>query len=209
MEPDAMRSFWNWFRGNGPALRTLTSEDDPLWIELGSRLSLLHPDLTFELGAPGEPGSSEPGRREFVISAGGAREAFPAVRALTAAAPELPDWRVVPFRPRRELPPGVSVLGLALSPAQIRFELRPEPGGMGIVLYIPGYEKDDHARYMAAAFVLLDTALGEVDVEMKLGSIELRPLCKGSGEGAELFPRLPSSLDKMTTTTQESQATHG
>jgi hypothetical protein len=209
MEPDAMRSFWNWFRGNGPALHAVTSEDDPLWAELGLRLNTLHPDLTFELGAFDVPGSSELGRREFVISAGGAREAFPAVRALTAAAPELPDWRVVPFRPRRELLPGVSVLGLALSPEQVRFELRPEPGGTGIVLYIPGYEKSDHARYVAAAFLLLDTAVGEVDVEMNLGSIELRPLCQGSGEGAELFPRLPSSLDNMTTTTQKSQATHG
>lgn len=188
----AMRSFWNWFRGNAPSLQTLSSEDDPLWSELESRLSALHPDLTFELG------SSDEERREFVISAGGSREAFPAVRALAAAAPDLPRWRVVPFRPRRAHLAGVSVFGLALSPEQVRFELQPEPGGTGIVMYIPGYEKSDHARYVAAAFVLLDRALGEVDVEMKLGSVELRPLREGSGETAELFARLPASLDTIT-----------
>lgn len=198
-----MRLFWDWFRANGPALHALVSEDDPLWTELGSRLTALHPDLTFELG------SSDEGRREFVISAGGAPEAFPAVRALAAAAPELPHWRVVPFRPRRVTLASVSVLGLTLSPEAVRFELRPEPGGIGIVLFIPGYEKSDHARYIAAAFVLLDAALGEVDVETKLGSVELRPLLRGSGEGAEPFPRLPSSLDTMTTTKDEPQVTHG
>jgi hypothetical protein len=191
LEPTAMHSFWIWFRGIAVPLQALEADDDPLLTTLAGRLAALHPDLTFELGPPGEE------TREFVISAGGSREAFPAVTALAAAAPHLPLWRVVPFRPRRVSPTRVSVLGLTLSPADVRFELRPEPGGTGIVLYIPGYERNDHARYVAAAFALLDTALGEVDVETKLGSVELRPLAEGSGEKAASFLRLPSALDSL------------
>ena len=191
LEPVAMHSFWIWFRGIAAPLHALATDDDPLLTSVAARLAALHPDLTFELGPPdGET-------REFVVSAGGSREAFPAVTALAAAAPDLPRWRVIPFRPRRVSPERLSVLGLTLSPADVRFELRPEPGGTGILLYIPGYEKNDHARYVAAAFALLDTALGEVDVETKLGSVELLPLAGGSGEKAASFLRLPAAFDGL------------
>jgi hypothetical protein len=195
LEPAAMRSFWIWFRGIAASLRPLTADDDPILAALTEKLATLHPDLTFELG----PADDE--TREFVISAGGAREAFPAVTALAAAAPDLPRWRVVSFRPRRVSPARIAVEGLSLSPADVRFELRPEPGGTGIVLYIPGYERNDHARYVAAAFALLDTALGEVDVETKLGSVELRVLAEGSGEKAASFLRLPATIDDLPAAT--------
>jgi hypothetical protein len=50
------------------------------------QLIQVHAKLTFVFGPKADP-------REFVISAGDIREAFPAVSSLVAAAPKLDLWR--------------------------------------------------------------------------------------------------------------------
>ena len=40
---------------------------------------------------------------------------------------------------------------------------------------MPGYSRREHSRYLALALLMLDTLLGEYDVEMKLGSIAIEP----------------------------------
>ena len=90
--------FWSWFVQHEAQLFDLDPSREEhrerLFDELGNELQKVDPDLAFEFG-PNEP------RREFVVSAGGIKRAFPAVAALVDAAPPLDRWQVTAFRPRR------------------------------------------------------------------------------------------------------------
>src|ERR1700730_6959782 len=96
----AQEQFWNWFIAHEPELFDFDpnqlAERERIFDELANQLQEIDPDLVFEFG-PREP------RREFVISAGGIKRAFPAVVSLVDAAPSLDRWNVTAFRPRRPL----------------------------------------------------------------------------------------------------------
>src|SRR5437762_517391 len=94
----AEAGFWKWFVDHEAELFDFDPNQELERKDLFDRLALeLHKsnrDLTFEFGPKGAP-------REFVISAAGMKNAFPAVIRLTRAAPKLERWRVMAFRPRR------------------------------------------------------------------------------------------------------------
>jgi hypothetical protein len=181
----AIREFWRGF------LR----EEEAIYggAEFGAGLKELiervHPDLECDIGPV------EGGRRKIVISAGGIREAFPAVEALAEGAPKLRRWDVVRYRQRRALRGKFAIGGLTLSPDMIRCEISSGGPGAGIVLYMPGYTHAEHSRYLALALLLLDTLLGEYDVEMKLGTIGIEPSGKENSLRALTLDRLPGVFD--------------
>ncbi len=181
----AIREFWKEF------LRTETAlfageRPEPV---LGKLIERVHPDLEFDIGRAAS------GKKEIVISAGGIREAFPAVEALAQGAPPLPRWNVVRYRQRR-LPAGSFTFGgLSLDPHTITFTMSSGGPAAGIVLYMPGYTRGEHSRYLALALHVLDAVLGEYDVEMKLGSIRIEPPGAGPGDRAVTIDRLAAVFD--------------
>ena len=181
----AIKEFWREF------LRTEQSmfAGETAAAELRELIEHVNPDLEFDIGPLDE------GKREIVISAGGIRDAFPAVEALARGAPPLSRWNVVRYRQRHRVAGSISFQGLSLSPATIRFELPPGGPGSGIVLYMPGYSRAEHSRYLALALLMLDALLGEYDVEMKLGSIAIEALGEDRGSGAMTLDRLPGIFD--------------
>ena len=68
--------FWNWFQAHDSALFAVKTGNEPICGELSEELHRVHPTLTFEFGP------ADSGRREFVLSADGIKDAFPAVLAL-------------------------------------------------------------------------------------------------------------------------------
>ena len=60
---------------------------------------------------------------------------------------------------------------------------------------MPGYTRAEHSRYLALALLLLDTLLGEYDVEMKLGTIGIEPSEKENSSRALTLDRLPGVFD--------------
>jgi hypothetical protein len=80
----AQEEFWKWFTQHEAELHDFDpgqdTEREKIFNKLAAQLQKVDPDLTFEFG-PTEPG------REFVISAGGMKRAFPAVASLVNAAP--------------------------------------------------------------------------------------------------------------------------
>jgi hypothetical protein len=165
----AIREFWRAFLRTEEAM----FGGDGGAAELTELIGRVHPDLEFDIGPP------EAGRREIVISAGGIREA----------------WNVVTYRKRRPVGGTVTFQGLALSPDDVRFEFSPGGPGEGIVLYMPGYTRQEHSRYLALALLMLDTMLGEYDVEMKLGSILIEHLGPDRGARAGTLDTLPRVFD--------------
>jgi len=180
-----IREFWRAFLRTEEAMFA-GGESAP---ELRELIGRVHPDLEFDVGPPGA------GKREFVISAGGIRDAFPAVEALARGAPVLPRWNVVAYRKRRAVSGSVSFQGLALSVENVRFEFPPGGPDAGIVLFMPGYVREEHSRYLALALLMLDALLGEYDVEMKLGSILIERPGPDRGARAMTLDHLPRVFD--------------
>jgi hypothetical protein len=159
--------FWDWFKKNESRLFDHEADRDRVFDELAEKMIDVHESVTFEFGP------IEDGKREFVISADGIRDAFPAVERLYLSAPKLPRWTFLKFRARRD-PMGVEYGGVKVWPADVFCTIEPDRGRAGVTVYIRGYQDAQKKQYAAVAFLMLDQALGEYDVETKLGFVEVR-----------------------------------
>ncbi len=182
--------FWIWFRQNDAALFDFESDQQATFDRLAAEMHKVDPNLTFEFGPKAE------GRREFVISADGVRAAFPKVESLFAAAPALPHWKVVKFRPRRA-PADIEYRGMKVSAAKIAVMMEPQGAVTNLVVVIPGCSVEASKTCQAIAFLLLDQALGEYDVETKIGRVSVRA---PSGRDASAVPlrALPMAFDAVS-----------
>ena len=182
-------NFWKWFVEHEAELVDFESDPERIFRQLQAALHRVHPDLTFEFG-PKEA------RREFVISAGGIKSAFPAVVALAKAAPELPKWQVTAFRPRREAVGIVEFQDKRVDPKDVQFSLLDDGRKAGIHLFVPGYRESDTALTQIA-YLMLDEALGEYDVETRLGLIEILPPETRTDENRYPLAELPERFDSL------------
>lgn len=182
--------FWRWFADNDDRLFHFERDQEPTFDALATALSDVDPDLTFEFGPVHE------GQRDFVISAGGIKRGFDAVRRLVASAPTSARWNVIAFRPRRPIGNIVEFDGVRVDPSSVEYSLLSSKTAVGLYLFIPGYSSDD-SRFGQAAYLLLDEALGEYDVEMKLGLIKMfAPEAETNGP-RYAFVELPDHFDDV------------
>ena len=103
------QEFWRWFQANEKRLFEFETERDKKMSELELELHKVNQGLTFEVA------SEHNGIREFVISADGIKDVFPAVIALAEAAPNLSRWKITKFRPKQTVMK-VRYEGLEVSP---------------------------------------------------------------------------------------------
>jgi hypothetical protein len=186
----AYEKFWKWFLTHETTLLDFEAAQETTFDKLSAVLSSVDPDLTFEFGPPMP-------KREFVISAGGIKRAFPAVVALAGAAPHLPNWKVIAFRPRRSPLNLIELGGIHVDPKQVQFSLLDNGKKTGVYLFIPGYAKDD-IRYGQIGYLLLDEALGEFDVESRLGLIKMLSPSEVSDAARYPLDELPNLFDQLT-----------
>jgi hypothetical protein len=189
----AQDAFWEWFLQNERRLFEFDPLDEDtrekLFDEIADQLQAIDRDLTFEFGPPGSI-------REFVISAGGIKSVFPAVSALTASVPRLTRWRVTAFRPRRFPIMPLEINGKCVGPEDVHFTLVDNGKVAGIYLFIPSFIESD-VDFKQIGYLLLDEALGEYDVETRLGLIKMfSPDEHTEGERHPL-PELPALFDKL------------
>ncbi len=184
--------FWQWFDAHQDELFEFEVDQERIFDELSEQLIRVHPNLTFEFG----PKTSW---REFVISAGGIREAFPAVTSLQAAAPKLDRWRITAFRPRRTPLNSVQIGDTCLDPSNVEFSLLIKGSSIGIQLFIPGVSEKD-VTLKQIAYLMLDEALGEYDVETKIGVIQMLPRESPPTTRRYPFSELPSLFDQLAST---------
>jgi hypothetical protein len=186
-------NFWRWFRRSERRLLAFQPGDERTLDLLSDRLAAVHPDLTFEFG----PHGAVP--REFVLSAAGMKGAFPAVRALLAAAPPLPAWRLIAFRPRRYPISVVTIGGVTLDPDDIEVSLLHNGRIVGLHIFVPGL-LDGDTNFGQAIYLLLDEALGEETVETHVGPIEILPFEANTGGPRFPLPELPRRFDRLIAT---------
>jgi hypothetical protein len=194
------QDFWKWFSRHWDEVFHLERDRDRIFAALDRELKAVNPHLTFEFSA------ERNGKREFVVSADGISEAFPAVQRLVAAAPPLERWKIVAFRQRKALRTKngpafyMEYEGYKLQADDVFFRAAQTAGGkIGLELFVRNYTPNDE-RIQYAVFLMLDCALGEYDVETRIGSIEIKPLPEPSRRAPmQSFYELPQTVDSYYT----------
>ena len=185
------QAFWKWFQDNDETLFDFEDNQERTFDRLARELHKVNPDLTFEFGP------KKGGRRDFVISADGIRKAFHGVEALYAAAPSLPRWNIIKFRPRRP-PNDISIGSLTVKASSVRVQMERSLGKVDLTLFIPGYSADARKSYLPIVYLLLDEALGEYDVETYVGEIDLGPNSE-EPQNTYSLSELPKAFDLAKT----------
>lgn len=194
------QAFWRWFTAHEDELFDFEVDREQIFDELGRQLTRVHPDLCFEFGPKTE-------WREFVISAGGLRAAFPAVSGLVAAAPQLKQWRITAFRPRRATVSSVQLGETYIEPASVEFALLTNGSQIGIQLFIPGAD-ETNTTIKQIGYLMLDEALGEYDVETKVGLIQMLPPESPRRLRRYGLSELPSLFDELVSRVGGSSSIH-
>ncbi len=159
--------FWQWFQVNEPRLYEFESDQARNARDLSAALKKVDLNLTFEFGPMRE------GRRELALSAGGIRAGFPSVESLWAAAPRLPRWRFLKFRPRRNPLQDISSGGQTVRAADVSFVLFRDdnPAKAGVRVFLPGYSAGMRSQWTEIGYLFLEEAVGEYDAVMRVGQI--------------------------------------
>jgi len=182
--------FWDWFVANSDRLFAFEEDQERIFDDLQTALQRVADGLTFEFGPV------EDGRREVFISADGIAGVFPAVRRLVASAPAMPEWQVVAFRQPHGVECEVQFGDQSIGPDGLWFVARPDGAIVHLDLYVRGLTDEDREAMTAAAFILLDNALGEERMVEAVGALELEPLPEDPVDaGLTPLPQLPEVLD--------------
>ena len=166
------QDFWTWFQANRDFLTHYDTNTAAVTGTVGRRLQNVDRGLTFEMGRAPD------GVYEFIVSAGGVRDVFPEVRRLVGAAPQIDNWRIIAFRPRR--PEGLNLIleyaGIKVSGGDLWYRLATNGGQLALTLFVKGMTTGNRDAMARAGFIILDQTLGEYDTVTKLRFIDFAAL---------------------------------
>jgi hypothetical protein len=169
-EPDP-NAFWDWWAETGRALTSGSvsrGEAAGTIDALGSAVAGVHPELSWEI-APGELSA-----HVLVVTAAGNPDLRASARRwLLAAPPSDETWSYSDHRLPRVDPESVTLpsVGAPVDFAGIRVTARLAGPRFDVVVHHPGFAALDAASRLQVAFLALDLALGEYDVELWIGDI--------------------------------------
>ncbi len=190
-EQVAYNSFWKWFLEHEDKFFNYEQYHTDLLEETLEKLKDIQENLVFEIGPEID------GKRELILSANGLKEGFASVIELVKSAPELDRWIVVPFRQKKQnLDIQIQIEDITLSPEDIFFTYNNSAKKLDIDLYIAGIDEEDE-RIFHVVLILLDSVIGEYDVEMKIEKIDIHPLTEVE-DATKLFAlkELPGVIDE-------------
>jgi hypothetical protein len=167
----ALERFWTWWAGTGAIeVATAIADQEPERVgpALSARLDDVHPGLAWEL-APGTTG-----RHALVVTC----EGDPRLRAVSrrwwlAAPPADELWEFSDTR-RPAPDPGnvrIGIGGVDLDLARAGVAARVRGASVDVTVYHPGFVGMPEQQRTQAAFLMLDTVLGEAAVETWIGAI--------------------------------------
>jgi hypothetical protein len=187
------QKFWNWFeKNNEKFLENVDNIElrESLFEELTIELHKINKELTFEFSP-----INENGIRELTISADGLKEVFPYVIKLVETAPEIPNWKINAFRQRV---PGndleISFGDFSIKYSDIYFKYAEDGDKIGLVLYVRNF--DNSGRSKNIIYILLDSLIGEYDVETLISWIEWEKLDESEIETLIPLVELRDLIDK-------------
>ncbi len=160
-------AYWEWFGVNAGKLRSIGP--DAAMEQLATRLFQIIPGVG--IGLRGNPGDDE---WMIEVSPNGQREMISTVEQIASMAPDAPGWRVVPFRQ----PAPIAEQHIHLGPYKLDFdrvlyEITDRRGEMlALRVFVPLPKELGHEALMMAAFIAVDSALGEYTSMMRVDEIE-------------------------------------
>jgi hypothetical protein len=181
--------FWNWFERNSDLLFNFETNRGNIFELLSRKLNMVDENLTFEFGPV------KNNTREFILSADGMRGSFCEVENLYNQKPELEKWTIVKFRQRHDMSAFVITINdITYSPKDIYYRLFKDDLKIGIFVFVKDYKEELHGNMI---FLMLDTALGEYDVETKVGTIECSDFNSEHFSDNLSLDTLPEKFDMM------------
>ena len=221
MPPEKIEAFWEWFQQeevqgliydhrqpNTPI--EIVNLNHPTYRKLHRKLDDMNISYQFGMQDP-----SDDNKCEFVIHGCGIKRAFPIVKAMVRAAPTLPRWNVVAFKPRQEELFSILFEG--------RFNADPEkmqcitniehenPRKIYVFVFFDVPYRlyySSRQKYQQLTYLMLDAALGEYNVEMHLGRIEtchVSDLKYDTENEVRPFLEFPKLFDEMMAMPKEEQ----
>lgn len=189
------QKFWKWFSAKSAQFFDFEQNQDRLFDELSKALSKVNEALCFEFGP-----KRDDGKREFIVSAGGVVEVFSAVLKLTDQAPALQQWEIVAFRPRRPADfidgMALDIDGYVLEAEQVGFVIEPDGQRVGLNVFVKEHDVAKES-VIFATYLMLDTVLGEYDVETKLGFIEHCNWLESQNTNVRPLTQLAEAVDTL------------
>jgi len=198
LTPKTLADFWRWYEANEDELFHLDQNSNELFDRLTEAMHRVDQNLTFEFSPVLKNGS-----REFIISAAGNKSSFPTVEALYATAPPplFARWSVIRFRQRRDLNNDLKFQYAShlIKVSEVHYALFKDrkPGKVGLMLFLDGYSVMDRDTWDQIAYLLIDAALGEFDVETHVGKILFFSRDSEYFKKARTLAELPSHFDKL------------
>lgn len=154
------QAFWSWFQSAHQRLAALRGErNEALLDELHDQLQRCSTGLWFEIG--GHPN----GPMKLIISAEGDPDYFDDVRELVACAPSMPGWEFVAFKPAQGFSFRTEYDDVVVDPALSWFlplASAADPNAFGLRVAVPGFTDELAQSFRAAAYIMLETGLGEL-----------------------------------------------
>jgi hypothetical protein len=190
--------FWNWFQRHEDELFRFEEDQESIFDKLAAQIRQVHRDLCFEFSSVKE------GQREFTVSAGGIKEAFPEVTALVSGAPKLPRWQILAFRQHQDIP-SISFGGRMLNREAVSFDYVETGDKLDVTVFLPGLREDsdtNHTALKTIGYLFLDATLGEYLVETKLAGIEFVDASAFPGRRRLPLPELQTVIDKLPASIQ-------
>jgi len=131
-----------------------------------------------------------------VISADGMKDVFRAVVSLSKSAPSLSRWKITAFRPRRSPIMPIEIGTSKIDPSELQFTLLHDGRNVGIQIFIPGVQEGELV-WQQIGYLMLDQALGEFDVETRLGLIKILAPESHTDGVRHPFVELPTRFDQL------------
>jgi hypothetical protein len=164
-------SFWQWFRANESRFRNVeVPEKEQLLDEFMAQLHEFSDELWFQLG--GHPN----GPHDLIITAEGNLDAFHKVRRLVGAAPQIPGWQFIAFKPAHGFDFVTSYRGLTFAPEATWFlplESREDPESLGLRVAYAHFDPSRQQDFLTAAYIMLEGGLGELVTAERIQYVEV------------------------------------
>jgi len=184
------KEFWLWFKNKSNEIFNFENNEDNILDKLHYELHKINENLTFEFSPINN------NKREFIISADGIREAFNDVEKLFETKPLLDKWEIIKFRQRGDINNYITINNISVYPENIRYLLFPHDKKIELILYIKNYNINQEVNKQIG-YIFLDNALGEYDVEMKIGGIKFCDYNTEYFEQSSSIETLREDFDKL------------
>jgi hypothetical protein len=169
------KDFWKWFEKNSAKYFFLNQVDNEeererLLDEFLEKLQAYSPKLFFEIG--GHPDE----KQNLIITAGGNPDYFSDVDELVSRAPQLKDWNVIALKPPADGNFVITYEGAKIDPAKSWFmtlERKDVPDMLGLRIYTADYDPSMKNSFVNAAYLALDSILGERSTALEVQHVEV------------------------------------